>query len=88
MSEGSTRKRSNDFSMIIFSNARMRRRGGGSTTIYAPRSGICLSVLRSKSVIAERGPATTPVDEELRRFDENMKNVRGLHRRHVVWLYI
>jgi integrase/recombinase XerC len=40
--------------------------------------GHLLVVLRSKSVIAERRPATTPVDEELRRFDEHMKNVRGL----------
>jgi integrase/recombinase XerC len=40
--------------------------------------GHLLVVLRSKSVIAERRPATTPVDEDLRRFDEHMKNVRGL----------
>jgi integrase/recombinase XerC len=37
-----------------------------------------LVLLRSKSVIAERRPGTTPVDEELRRFDDHMRNVRGL----------
>jgi site-specific recombinase XerD len=40
--------------------------------------GHLLVVLRSRSVIADRRPATTPVDEELHRFDEHMKNVRGL----------
>lgn len=37
-----------------------------------------LVVLRFKSVIAERSPGTTPVDQELRRFDDHMRNVRGL----------
>lgn len=37
-----------------------------------------LVVLRSEAVIAEREPATTPVEEELRRFDEHMGHVRGL----------
>jgi integrase/recombinase XerC len=37
-----------------------------------------LVLLRSKSVIAERRSGTTPVDEELRRFDDHMRNVRGL----------
>jgi integrase/recombinase XerC len=40
--------------------------------------GHLLIVLRSKSVIAERPPATTPVDEELRRFDNHMRHDRGL----------
>ncbi len=40
--------------------------------------GHLLVVLRSRSVIADRRPAMTPVDEELHRFDEHMKNVRGL----------
>ena len=40
--------------------------------------GHLLAVLRANSVIAERLPGTSPVDEELRRFDEHMKNVRGL----------
>ena len=37
-----------------------------------------LVILRSKAVIAERAPETTPVDEELRRFDEHMDHARGL----------
>jgi integrase/recombinase XerC len=37
-----------------------------------------LTVLRANSVIAEHRPGNTPVDEELRRFDGYMKNVRGL----------
>ena len=37
-----------------------------------------LTLLRAKGVIAERRPATTPVDEELRRFDAYMDHVRGL----------
>lgn len=37
-----------------------------------------LVVLRAEAVIAERVPGTTPVDEELRRFDEHMDHVRGL----------
>lgn len=37
-----------------------------------------LVVLRAEAVIAERAPGTTPVDEELRRFDEHMDHVRGL----------
>jgi integrase len=40
--------------------------------------GHLLIVLRSKSVIAERPTGATPVDEELRRFDDHMRNVRGL----------
>ena len=40
--------------------------------------GHLLVVLRAKSVIAGHLPGTTPVDEELRRFDDHMKNVRGL----------
>jgi integrase/recombinase XerC len=35
-------------------------------------------VLRVNSVIAEHLSGTTPVDEELRRFDDHMKHVRGL----------
>ena len=34
-----------------------------------------LAVLRANSVIAEHLPGTSPVDEELRRFDDYMKNV-------------
>ncbi len=37
-----------------------------------------LVVLRAETVIAERVPETTPVDEELRRFDDHMNHVRGL----------
>ena len=37
-----------------------------------------LIVLRANSVIAERCPGTIPVDEELRCFDEHMRDVRGL----------
>ena len=37
-----------------------------------------LIVLRANSVIAERCPGTIPVDEELRCFDDHMRNVRGL----------
>ncbi len=37
-----------------------------------------LVVLRAESVIAERVPETTPVEEELHRFDEYMDHVRGL----------
>lgn len=37
-----------------------------------------LTVLRANSVIAEHRPGNSPVDEELRRFDGYMKNVRGL----------
>src|SRR5271166_5289204 len=40
--------------------------------------GHLLIVLRSDSVIAERLPGTTPVDEELCRFDDYMNHVRGL----------
>jgi site-specific recombinase XerD len=40
--------------------------------------GHLLVVLRAESVIAEPRPRTTPVDEELRRFDEHMDHVRGL----------
>jgi len=40
--------------------------------------GHLLVVLRAHGVIAEPMPATTPVDEELRRFDEHMHHVRGL----------
>jgi Protein of unknown function (DUF1194) len=39
---GSTRTRSNDFSITTCANARMRRRDGESTAICAPPSGICL----------------------------------------------
>jgi integrase/recombinase XerC len=37
-----------------------------------------LVVLRARSVIAGLLPGTTPMDEELRRFDDHMRNVRGL----------
>ncbi len=37
-----------------------------------------LVVLRAEAVIAERVLEMTPVDEELRRFDEHMDHVRGL----------
>lgn len=37
-----------------------------------------LVVLRANAVIAERPPGTSPVDEELRRFDDHMNQVRGL----------
>lgn len=37
-----------------------------------------LVVLRAEAVIADRVPGTTPVAEELRRFDEHMDPVRGL----------
>ena len=37
-----------------------------------------LVVLRAEAVIAERAPGTTPVDEEVRRFDDHMNHVRGL----------
>lgn len=37
-----------------------------------------LLLLRANGVIPERLPATTPVDEELRRFDAYMDHVRGL----------
>jgi len=40
--------------------------------------GHLLVVLRAESVIAELRPGTTPVDEELHRFDEHMDHVRGL----------
>ncbi len=40
--------------------------------------GHLLVVLRAESVIAELRLGTTPVDEELRRFDEHMDHVRGL----------
>ena len=37
-----------------------------------------LVVLRVNAVIAERVKGTTPVEDELRRFDEHMEHVRGL----------
>jgi len=37
-----------------------------------------LVVLRAEAVIGERVPGTTPVDEELRRFDDHMDHARGL----------
>jgi len=40
--------------------------------------GHLLVVLRANSVIADRLPGTSPIDEELRRFDDHMRNVRGL----------
>ena len=40
--------------------------------------GHLLVVLRANAVIPERALETTPVDEELRRFDVNMDQVRGL----------
>ncbi len=40
--------------------------------------GQLLIVLRANSVIAEHLPGTTPVDDELRRFDDYMNQVRGL----------
>jgi len=39
---------------------------------------LLLTLLRAKGVIAERMPAATPVEEELRRFDAYMDHVRGL----------
>jgi len=40
--------------------------------------GHLLVVLRANGDIAERAPGTTPVDEEVRRFDDHMNHVRGL----------
>jgi len=40
--------------------------------------GHLLAVLRTNTVIPERASATTPVDEELCRFDAHMEQVRGL----------
>ena len=40
--------------------------------------GHLLEVLRANAVIAGRMPGTTPVDEEIRRFDEYMDHARGL----------
>ena len=40
--------------------------------------GHLLVVLRARSVIAGILPGTTPMDEELCRFDDHMRNVRGL----------
>jgi site-specific recombinase XerD len=40
--------------------------------------GHLLLVLRAEAVIPEAAPETTPVDEELRRFDAYMDHVRGL----------
>ena len=40
--------------------------------------GQLLIVLRANAVIAERAQPDTPVDDELRRFDEYMSHVRGL----------
>jgi site-specific recombinase XerD len=40
--------------------------------------GHLLAVLRANAVIGERMPGTTPVDDELCRFDEHMDHVRGL----------
>jgi integrase/recombinase XerC len=40
--------------------------------------GHLLAILRSEAVIPEPAPRTTPVDEELRRFEEYMDHVRGL----------
>ena len=40
--------------------------------------GHLLVVLRANGIIAERQAATTPVDEELHRFDDHMNHVRGL----------
>ncbi len=40
--------------------------------------GHLLVVLRANGAIAERTPGTTPVDEEVRRFDDHMNHVRGL----------
>ncbi len=39
---------------------------------------LLLVVLRAEAVIGEHEQAMTPVDEELRRFDEHMEHVRGL----------
>jgi site-specific recombinase XerD len=40
--------------------------------------GHLLAVLRAQSVIAAPAVSTTPVDEELRRYDQHMDHVRGL----------
>jgi site-specific recombinase XerD len=40
--------------------------------------GHLLIVLRANAVLPERLPGTTPVEEELRRFDERMERVQGL----------
>jgi len=40
--------------------------------------GHLLVVLRADAIVAERSPGTTPVDQELCRFDEHMDQVRGL----------
>lgn len=37
-----------------------------------------LEVLREQGVIAERAPATGPIADELRRYDDHMRDVRGL----------
>jgi site-specific recombinase XerD len=39
---------------------------------------LLLALLRTTGVIAERRPATTPVEQELQRFDAYMDHVRGL----------
>jgi integrase/recombinase XerC len=40
--------------------------------------GHLLHVLRERGVIAEPAPVLSPIDEELRCFDEHMRSVRGL----------
>ena len=56
--------------------------------------GHLLVVLRANAVIPERGSATTPVDEELSRFDVHMDQVRGLaattrrFRRHIIRCFL
>ena len=40
--------------------------------------GHLLVVLRAQGVIASPAASSTPVDEELRRYDEHMDHVRGL----------
>jgi hypothetical protein len=40
--------------------------------------GLLLVVLRAKAVIPERAQGATPVDEELRKFDDHLNHARGL----------
>ena len=49
-----------------------------SRHVLSATLGTLLSVLRAAGVIAEPAVGMTPVDEELRRFNEHMNHVRGL----------
>ena len=63
--------------MITFSGARTRRRGQESTLVYAPRSGVACHAAAGPllPIAVWQQPG---MDEEVHRFDEHMKNVRGL----------